>query len=129
MEPDCLPNLLTHGVDRIEGSHRFLKNDADLAAPDPAHLPLADLSQVSPFEPDLSAVDTARRAGEETHDRERRDALSATGLTDNPEGFSRADFEVHPIDGLCYSLGRVKVGSKVPDPKDDLFGCCCICRR
>src|SRR5581483_6559029 len=79
-------------VHRVERGERVLEDHGDVAAADLAELARREPQQVGPFEQDL-ALDVGRRAVEQTHDREARDALPGARLAYDAERLAAAEAE------------------------------------
>ena len=84
---------------RVQRRHRILEDHRDLPAPNTAQSAVALADQVLALEDGGARLDPAV-AGEQTEDRERRDALAATRLADDPKRLAGRDVERDPVDGV-----------------------------
>ena len=93
--------LVADGEHRVERLPVGLEDHGDPAAPDPPHLGLGQGRQLPAVEADTAAADPARGA-EQPQDGERRDALAAARLADEPDHLAAVDREIdagqHPRD-------------------------------
>jgi hypothetical protein len=113
--PQRLRDLRPDLERRVERRHRVLEDHRDLAAADVLHLPVVELRQVLAVEEDRPAYDLRGRFRNETHDRERRDGLAATGLTDDPERLALLHVEADPVDRLHDAFPREEARLEVFD--------------
>ncbi len=97
MSLEHLGHLQAHRDDRVERAHRILEDHRDVAAANVAQLVLRQRSHVHSVERDGSG-DVAAALGQQSHDRERRDALAAARLSDQADRLSRVDVEGHTVD-------------------------------
>src|SRR5262249_13683008 len=71
-----------------------------------AHLPLLERQQIAALEQHLATRDPPRRR-HEPHETERRHALAAARLPDQPEHLAALEREAHPVDGARLAgIGR-----------------------
>ena len=71
--------------------------------------------QVATLEQDLAGRDLGRRHVEQAHDRQRRHALPAAGLADDPERLAGHDREADAVDRPDDPVHHVEVGPQVAD--------------
>src|SRR5215208_8049232 len=115
VDADGLPDLVPHCEDRVEARHRVLEDHGDVVAPYFLHPLLAHLEQVLALEEDLALRVFDRRPGVELHDRERRDALSAPRLANDPERLPRLEREGDPVHRLDDPILGLEVRLEVVD--------------
>ena len=105
MQPNGLPNLIPHCVDRVQRGHGVLKDHGDPVAPDAAKLLLAGGEQVLPLEADDAAFDPPRGLRQQPEDAQRRGGLSRAGLPHQTQRFALLDLKADPIDRLhCLKI-------------------------
>ena len=112
---DRLADLVADRQRRVEAGQRVLEDEPDLLAAQLAHVLGAELQQVDAVEQDRAGDDLAGRVGHEPGDRQRRDALAAAGLADQPERLAVADVEADVVDRLDDAVRREEVGRQAPD--------------
>src|SRR5262249_34095688 len=76
--------------------------------------------QVGAVETDRAVRDAARRCRQEAHDRERGDALAATGLANEPQGATGLEREADAVDNRHLAL----VGEEACPQSGDVEECC-----
>ena len=106
VEQDRLAQLPAERLDRVQRGHRVLEDHRDLLPPQLAQAILARGEQVLAVEHRLAARRRVARVVQ-AHDRERRDALAAAGLADDPERLASVDRErdaVHRLDDAVVGL-------------------------
>ena len=94
MAGDGLGDLLADRKDRIEGSHRLLKDHRDLVAAHLAHLLGIERQKLAPLQLD-AAFDAAGDLRQKPHDRKRGDAFARPRFADDRDRFTGRDIEVH----------------------------------
>src|SRR4051812_725744 len=109
-----LADLPPDGDYRVQARHRVLEDDRDVLAADFAQLALREREQIATLEVRLARGDR-RVAGEDPEQRERGDALAATGLADEPERLARGDPERNAVDSVDGATLRVELDSQVID--------------
>ena len=87
LEPDR-----QHGIER---GHRFLEDHRDRVAADLLHLRFVERHQVAPIKEHAAGGDAPVRLGHEAHDRERGDALAASGFADQRQGLVTGNRKTH----------------------------------
>ena len=112
---DRLADLVADGQRRVQAGQRVLEDEADLLAAQLAHVLGAELEEVDPVEHDRAGDDLARRIGDEARDRQRRHALAAARLADQPERLAVADVEADVVDRLDDAVRREEVGRQAAD--------------
>src|SRR5579885_109618 len=108
-------NLAADGEHRVERGHRLLKDHGDVLAAHQAHCLLIKREQIAPGKLDGAAGDTAGRIGDQAHERERRDALTAAGFADDRQRFSRRQRETDAVDGFDQAMAEVEISAQVLD--------------
>ena len=106
VEQHRLAQLPADRLDRVQRGHRILEDHRDLLPPQLAQAILARGEQVLAVEHRLAARGRVARVVQ-AHDRERRDALAAPGLADDPERLVSVDRErdaVHRLDDAVVGL-------------------------
>ena len=88
---------------RIERRHRLLEDHGDALAAQAAPFGRRRVLDLLSVEHDPTAAQRQRPL-EQAHDGERRDALSAARLADQPEGLAAADLERDLLDGIVGHL-------------------------
>ncbi len=101
MNADGFRHLIADGHQRIECSHRLLKNHADRVAAQRIHFALAGGHQIAPLEHDPTRPHGSSR--QKSHDRQRRKRFSRSGFADQPQHFTRPDLQRHPIENGCFA--------------------------
>src|SRR5271170_1874948 len=115
MQPQGLSNLVRHCEDRIQRSHRFLKDHRDLVAADSAHSRLAESQEISTLKANRAADDASRRRWYEAQNGERGDALAAAGFADHRQCLTCIDGIRDAVDRAHHSVARVKMRLEVLD--------------
>ena len=114
MRENGVLDLLGHLDHRVQGIHRRLEDEADLA-PAVAAQPLGGKAQhILTHEADGAAgneAGQAREAGERKGD----SGFAAAALPGEPEGFAGADVEVDAVDGTRHGVGADIVDGEVTD--------------
>ena len=98
MAHDSLGNLVADAESRIERRHRLLEDHRETIATQIRELLARHGEQVFALEEGAAARDARRRACEQTHDGEGRDALAAARLADEAECLAAAKAEARTID-------------------------------
>src|SRR5262249_17736191 len=94
---ECLPDLAPDRQHGIQARHRILEDHPDLLAAYPPDLAVGQVQQVAAGEHGAPARDAAG-AGQDAEQRQRRDALAATGLADDAERLAARDLERDAVD-------------------------------
>src|SRR6516164_6511300 len=94
-----LRNLLAYRVDRIERRHRFLEDHRQPIAAQVAHLAIGQAEQIGTIKAN-SARHLGRALGQQSHDRQRGDALAAPGFADKAQGLSAPHREIDAINRM-----------------------------
>ena len=81
MKSQRLRDLLSALDNRIQRSHRFLKNHGHLVSPQFLHLFFGKFNQILPFIQDLASRNPSGRIGNQLQNRQRRHALAASALS------------------------------------------------
>ena len=97
MQPQRLRDLRPRGRGRVEHDLRLLEEHRDAAATDRVQLGFGLRQHVVVTEPDRAARDL-EAARQEAHQRERGEALAASGLADEREHLSGGNLERHVVD-------------------------------
>src|SRR4051812_15448578 len=118
MQTHGFANLFADGEYRIERGHRLLEDHGYLVAADPTHLFVARCGEVVPPVDDLAADNPPNAAGEEPHDRERRDALAAAGFANQPHRRPVLYVEGHTIDGTKLAVAGKERGLKIANAEE-----------
>jgi hypothetical protein len=111
---DGLRDLVDDALDGVQGVHRSLEHDRDLAPAVAAELILGLLDEVDPHEVDLAARDPAVRR-EDLDERQRGRGLAATRLADDAEGLAIVEPEADPVDGADGPALEPEIGLEVTD--------------
>src|SRR5499433_1106106 len=94
-----LCNLLADRIDRIERRHRFLEDHRQPIAAQVAHLAIGQAEQIGAVKAN-SARHLGRALGQQSHDRQRGDALAAPGFADKAQGLSAPHREIDAINRM-----------------------------
>ena len=100
MLADRLGDLVADRQRRVQARQRVLEDEADLLAAQVAHVVLVHLEDVDPVEDDLAGDDPSGRVRDEPGDRQRRHALAAARLANEPERLAVAELEADVVDRL-----------------------------
>ena len=109
-----LPELRADRQHRVQARHRILEDHRDLLAPNAAPRALGEADQLPPLELDASGGDPGRPR-EDPHRRQRRDALPAARLADEPERLARADVERDAVHRVDEAAARPEADAQVVD--------------
>ena len=120
VKDDRLGDLVADGEDRVQARHRLLEDHRDVRAAHTAQLLRPKSQQITPVEPDLAVDDLAGRDIQQLHDRQRRDALAAARLTDDPQSLATLQGEVDAVNGSDCPVHHVEVGSEAPHVEQDV---------
>ena len=90
MRLDGFNQLAAYGVKRVQRGQRVLKNRADTAAPDAAHLLVRQVVDALAFEQDLPAANAPRRL-QQPDDGRAGERLSGARLAHHAQDFTRRD--------------------------------------
>ena len=93
-----LDDLLADGVARIERGHRLLEDHRHTVAAQVAQLAVRQIEQARCRRSVTAPVTSALRLGQQAHHGERRHALAAAGLADQPERRAAREREVDAVD-------------------------------
>src|SRR5260370_31123004 len=94
-----LRNLLADRIDRIERRHRFLEDHRQPIAAHVAHLAIRQAQQIVSIKAN-SARHLGRALGQQSHDRQRGDALAAPGFADKAQGLSAPPRQIDAINRM-----------------------------
>src|SRR5688572_31827510 len=97
MDDQRLRNLIADGENRVERSHRLLKNERDLGAANLTHVALRQRQQVPVLESNAAARYASRRL-DQAHYRKRGDRFAAARFADEPQGFTGSNLEADIVD-------------------------------
>ena len=100
---------------RVQRRHRLLKDHADLAAADLAHLLLGQLQQVAAVEPDFAPGDPSRRVRDQPQHRHRGDRFAGPAFADHRHGLAGIHRIRDAVDRAYDTGAGAKLGMKVPD--------------
>ncbi len=100
---------------RVQRCHGLLKNHADLAAADLAHVFPRQCQQVAVLVEDLAGHDAAGRARNQPQHAERSDALARARLAHETEYLAAAHIEIDAVDGFRDAGFRVEVRPEAPN--------------
>ena len=117
MDTQRFHDLVADRVDRVEGGHRFLEDEADAGAADTAHLGFGERPQVAPLEAHLTTGHPSGCA-QQTNERQGGDRLAAARFADQAKGFAGGDLEADVIDRRGGAAGKVEDGGQVSDGED-----------
>jgi hypothetical protein len=120
MQPNPFSDLVTQRVDGIQRGHRFLENHGNRFAPHLAHLVFGQFKKVPPFQENPASDDLAGRVGDQAHDGQRRHALAAARLPDNPYGLPSMHFEAHSIHRAHRARGGGEVSLEIVNLQQNL---------
>ena len=121
-----LGDLLTHPLDGVEGIHRALEDDADLAPAVATHRFVGLARELDAHQPD-AAVDDLRVPGQDPDQRQGGGRLSAPGFAGDPERLPVVEREADAVDRLDRSRLEGEVGLEAldleqPGARDRLLG-------
>ncbi|KAG0773625.1 hypothetical protein G6F22_014723 [Rhizopus arrhizus] len=102
MHDQGLGDGLEHGVARVQAGGRLLENDADPPPAHPAHGAFRQAVQVFAVQVDLPADDAAG-VRQQTQQRQRRDALAASGFADQRKGLPLGDGQLQALDRVRHA--------------------------
>jgi hypothetical protein len=121
VQQDGLDDLLADGQHRIERRHRFLEHHGDFAAAHLAHFLVAELQQVAAAVHDGAFLDAAGTRGNQTQDRQRRDALAATRFAHQAQRFAAMHMEGNVVHRRHRAGACLEHGFQISDLKNRLF--------
>ena len=110
-----LHQLFRHAHERIQRSHRILKNHRDVTAPQIAQLTRRQFQNIAAIEFDCPAGNSPRRLGNQAHDRKVRDGLAGARLADDAQRLAALNFKADAVHGFDRAVFGVKVRAKVFD--------------
>src|SRR6516162_1244933 len=96
---ESLCNLLADRVDWIERRHRFLEDHRQPMAAHVAHLAIGEAEQIGAIKAN-SARHLGRALGQQSHDRQRGDALAAPGFANKAQGLSAPHRQIDAINRM-----------------------------
>ena len=99
VEPQCLRDLLTGAVERVQGCQWILEDHRHPLAADPAETRLGQTDELLALEADAPR-DSAGPWRQQAHDGAAAHALARAGLTDKADDLSGADGQVHAVDRI-----------------------------
>src|SRR5262249_1397808 len=94
-----LCNLLADRIGRIERRHRFLEDHRQPIAAHVGHLAIGQAEQIGAIKVN-SARHLGRALGQQSHDRQRGDALAAPGFADKAQGLSAPHRQIDAINRM-----------------------------
>ena len=121
-----LGDLVADPADRVEGVHRALEDDADLA---PAVAPQRVLGLAATRSMPMSLMLPSTIfafAGQEPDERQRGRRLAAARLAGDPERLAVVEREADAVDRLDRSRLEREVGLEVLDDEERAFGSACL---
>ena len=101
MADEDLGYLIADRKARVERRHRLLKNHRQPVAAQIAHFVVRQAEQIAAVEQHRAVH--LRVLRQQAHQRERRDALAATGFADDPERGPERDVQVDLIDRVRHA--------------------------
>ena len=102
------PELSTNRLNRVERRHRVLKNHRHLVATNLSQPRFGSSQEVLPFE-DHGAGRLRVASLIQSHDRQARDALARSGLTDDSQRLTCPDAKADVVDGAYDSVAGDEV--------------------
>lgn len=118
VQPQRLRDLGADPLQRVEAGHRVLEHHGDPRAAHLAQLPLGQGQYVPPVEEHPAARVHARRFGVQAHRGQRGGGFTAAGLTDDGEGLTGGDGQVHPAHRVHGGGGEFEVDAQVLEFED-----------
>src|SRR5882757_1991128 len=112
---DGLHELIANGEERMKRGHRLLKHHADALAANASHRPLIERQQILAIEIDAAGRDARAGLGQKPHDRQRRDALAASGLAHDGKHFALGNGKGDVVDGGGFTPAGREHGAKSLD--------------
>ena len=112
MLPQRLHQLVPDGIERVQRGHGILKDHADAAAQQLAHLLAALLLQIHAVKQDGVGPDGGV-IRQQLHHRHHADALAAAGFADNADKLACVHIKAHAAHRLNNPAAGGKVGAKV----------------
>ena len=107
MNLDGLRDLVAYGEHRIQGGHRVLDNQGDLASPNMVHFALGLLEEILTVQNDAAGDDAAGGYRNQLHQGQHCYRLAGAGLADYAQGLSTPEVEADAVHGLdCAPPGR-----------------------
>ena len=113
MKSQRFSNLFPAFDNRIQGSHRFLKNHGYLISPNLLHLFLRCFHQILPFIENLSAGNLPRRIRNQLHHAERGYALPASTFSYDTQFFTFMQSITKVINRLNGALHSFKFHTQI----------------
>jgi hypothetical protein len=83
MQANGLCNLVSNGVDRVEGRHGILEDHSNLPAPNLPHFSLRQGQEILALKKNGPPIDFAGRSRDQAHDGKGCHRLAATGLAND----------------------------------------------
>ena len=117
MQGQRLSQLSAYAIHRIECRHRLLKDHRDTVATDVVHILGRQPHQILSPKPHLAVYDTAGRPWQQTHDRQRADALATAGFTDYAQRLTCMQLKADVIQRPRHTLLGIEFGGQVADLK------------
>ncbi len=121
MQLQAFHDLVADAEDRVERSHRFLKNHADPVAAHPSYLRFRHAQKIQAVKLDVPFNDPAG-LGNQSQQRERRHRFSATRFAHQCQRFAAIDREVNPGDGLDKTVTGKEECFQVADFEKNAHG-------
>ena len=120
MHPVRLRDLPTHRVVRMQRRQRILKDHRHVPTPQPTDLLLTQTHQLTTTDRDLPRNGRPLHVVQ-TQDRQRRHALTGTGLPHDPQRATTLHRERHPVHGLDDTVLGVEPHPQILDPQVRAF--------
>jgi hypothetical protein len=92
-----LADLFADGMDRVEGGHGLLENDADVLTTDRVHFIAREGHQVTALKHDFARDNLTHGLGEESNDGHGSDAFATAGFADDAHAGAARDIETDPV--------------------------------
>ena len=115
MDAQRLHDLVAHVEHRVQGGHRVLKHEPDLAAAHMAQIIGVDLEKVLPVEQNLPLFDIGRGGGQQPDQRHHGHRFARAGFADNAQKLARLDVETYGIDRVHLAGAGFEHGLQVFD--------------
>ena len=112
-----LGDLIADGLGRVQRGQRVLEDHRDLVAPDVPQFFTLQADEFPAVQLDRTP-DDGPAGRQQSHDRQARHGLAATGFPDDAERLPGVDSHVNVADGLHDGLGELDMRRQVLDLKD-----------
>ena len=113
MLQDTFRQLFADLHNRIQASHRLLKDHGDLSAPEAALLFFADMGNILSVQKDLAFRHLSGGSCKEAHNGKRGNALSASRLAYDAQGRAFFQAEVHTVHRFYHTVIHEKAGVQI----------------